>query len=334
LRCPTWSTGGVRRIWVLTQYKSHSLNRHITTTWRLGPLLDNWVAPVPAQQRLGPHWQVGSADAIHQSLNLIYADRPDIVVVVGADHVYRMDPRQMIDQHLARGSGATIAAIGVPRTNANFGLVRARPDGRIEAFVERPADPPGGPGQLDKALVSMGSYVFDSDLLVDVLRKDAADDCSRHSVGGDIIPSLVREGNAHVYDFRQNKVPGTQSCEKSHWREVGTLDSYFETHMDLCAAEPTFNLYNDRWPILTHVPAQPPAKFVHDDGDRVGRAINSLISNGVIVSGGLGPGLGPIAGSPGRQLGPGGAFGDHAQFPSPALRRRRERDPRQERRRR
>jgi glucose-1-phosphate adenylyltransferase len=281
--------GGVRRIWVLTQYKSHSLNRHITTTWRLSPLLDNWVATVPAQQRLGPHWQAGSADAIYQSLNLIYADRPDIVVVVGADHVYRMDPGQIIDQHLAWGSGATIAAIGVPRTNAaNFGLVRAGPDGhRIEAFAEKPGYPPGRPGQPGQALVSMGNYVFDSGLLVEALRKDAADDGSRHSMGGDIIPRLVREGSAHVYDFRQNKIPGTQACERSYWREVGTLDSYFAAHMDLCAVEPMFNLYNDRWPILTHVPAQPPAKFVHDDGDRVGHAINSVISNGVIVSGGL-----------------------------------------------
>ena len=165
--------------------------------------------------------------------------------------------------------------------------MRARPDGRIEAFAEKSADPPEGPGQPDRALASMGSYVFDSELLVDVLRKDAADECSRHSMGGDIVPMLVRDGNAHVYDFRQNKVPGSQACERSYWREVGTLDSYFEAHMDLCAVEPVFNLYNDRWPILTHVPAQPPAKFVHDDGDRVGHAINSVISNGVIVSGGL-----------------------------------------------
>jgi glucose-1-phosphate adenylyltransferase len=281
--------GGIRRIWVLTQYKSHSLNRHITTTWRLSPLLDNWVAPVPAQQRLGPQWQAGSADAIYQSLNLIYADRPDIVVVAGADHVYRMDPGQMIDQHLALGSGATVAAIPVPRTDAtHFGVVQTAPDGhRIEAFVEKPADPPSRPGQPDEALVSMGNYVFDSELLVDVLRKDAADDSSRHSVGGDIVPRLVREGTAHVYDFLQNKVPGTDACERGYWREVGTLDSYFEAHLDLCAIEPTFNLYNDRWPILTHVPEQPPAKFVHDDGDRVGHAINSVISNGVIVSGGL-----------------------------------------------
>ena len=280
---------GVRRIWVLTQYKSHSLNRHITTTWRLSTLLDNWVAPVPAQQRLGPHWQVGSADAIYQSLDLIHADRPDIVVVAGADHVYRMDPRQMIDQHLAWGSGATIAAIPVPRMDAtDFGVAQTGPDGhRIEAFLEKPADPPGRPGRPDEALVSMGIYVFDSDLLVEVLQKDAADDSSRHSVGGDIIPRLVREGTAHVYDFLQNRVPGVDAYERGYWREVGTLDSYFEAHMDLCAVEPTFNLYNNRWPILTHVPAQPPAKFVHDDGDRVGRAINSVISNGVIVSGGL-----------------------------------------------
>jgi glucose-1-phosphate adenylyltransferase len=281
--------GGVQRICVLTQYKSHSLNRHITTTWRLSTLLDNWVAPVPAQQRLGPRWQVGSADAIYQSLNLIHADRPDLVIVVGADHVYRMDPRQMIDQHLAVGSGVTIAAIPVPRSSAtSFGVVQVVPDGRrIEAFTEKPADPPGRPGQPDEALVSMGIYVFDSDLLVEVLGKDAADDSSRHSMGGDIVPRLVREGHAHVYDFMQNKVPGTGACEQGYWREVGTLDSYFAAHMDLCAVEPTFNLYNDRWPILTHVPAQPPAKFVHDEGDRVGHAINSVISNGVIVSGGL-----------------------------------------------
>jgi glucose-1-phosphate adenylyltransferase len=281
--------GGIQRICVLTQYKSHSLNRHITTTWRLSTLLDNWVAPVPAQQRLGPHWQAGSADAIYQSLDLIHADRPDLVVVVGADHVYRMDPRQMIDQHLARGSGATIAAIPMPRVQATgFGVLQTAPDGhRIEAFAEKPTDPSGRPGQPEEALVSMGNYVFDTDLLVDVLRKDAADDSSLHSMGGDLIPMLVRDGTADVYDFMHNKVPGTDACEQGYWREVGTLDSYFEAHMDLCAVEPTFNLYNDRWPILVHVPAHPPAKFVHDDGDRLGHAINSVISNGVVVSGGL-----------------------------------------------
>jgi len=281
--------GGLRRICVLTQYKSHSLDRHISTTWRLSSLLGYYVTPVPAQQRLGPHWQTGSADAIYQSLNLIYDDRPDLVAVVGADHVYRMDPMQMIDQHTAWGAGATVAAIPVPRMEAtDFGVVQTAPNGhRIEAFLEKPADPPGRPGQPDEAFASMGDYVFDTDVLVEALRKDAADDGSRHSIGGDIIPMLVREHAAHVYDFLQNKVPGTDARDLGYWRDVGTIDSYFDAHMDLCAVHPVFNLYNDRWPILTYVPPQPPAKFVLDDGDRVGRAINSMISNGVIISGGL-----------------------------------------------
>jgi glucose-1-phosphate adenylyltransferase len=279
----------IRRIYVLTQYKSHSLNRHISRTWRLSSLLDNYVTPVPAQQRLGPHWQVGSADAIHQSLNLIYGDRPDIVAVVGADHVYRMDPAQMIDAHAGWGAGVTVAAIPVPRRQAtDFGVVQTAPDGhRIEAFLEKPADPPGRPGQPDEAFASMGNYIFDTDVLVEALKKDAADDASRHSMGRDIIPRLVRDGAAHVYDFMQNEVPGAEERDRGYWREVGTIDSYFEAHMDLCAVHPVFNLYDNRWPILTYVPSQPPAKFVHDDGDRVGRAVNSLVSNGVIVSGGF-----------------------------------------------
>ncbi len=281
--------GGLQHIYVLTQYKSHSLNKHITTTWQLSSMLDNYVTPVPAQQRLGPRWQAGSADAIYESLNLIEADRPDLVVVVGADHVYRMDPRQMIEQHLAWGAGATVAAIPVPRKEAvNFGVVQAAPDGHlIEAFLEKPSDPPGLPGQPDEVLVSMGSYVFDTDVLVEALGKDAADDSSRHNMGGDIIPGLVRQHAAHVYDFRQNKVPGTGPCDLGYWREVGTINSYFDAHMDLCAVHPVFDLHNHRWPILTHVPPYPPAKFVDDDGARGGQAINSVVSNGVIVSGGM-----------------------------------------------
>jgi glucose-1-phosphate adenylyltransferase len=280
---------GLRRIYVLTQYKSHSLNRHITTTWRLSNLLDNYVTPVPAQQRLGPRWQTGSADAIYQSLNLIHADRPDIVVVAGADHVYRMDLSQMIEAHVAWGAGATVAAIPVPRKEATqFGVVQTVPDGRvIELFLEKPSDPAGRPGRPDRALVSMGNYVFDTDVLVEALHKDAADEASRHSMGGDIIPALVRERTAYVYDFLQNKVPGAEPRDAGYWREMGTIDSYFDAHMDLCAVHPMFNLYNREWPILTHVPPDPPAKFVHDDGDRPGRAIDSVVSNGVIVSGGL-----------------------------------------------
>ena len=282
------ANGGLRRICVLTQYKSHSLDRHISTTWQLSELLGNYVTPVPAQQRLGPRWQTGSADAIYQSLNLIFDDRPDLVAVFGADHVYRMDPAQMVEAHTAWGAGVTVAAIPVPRHEATeFGVVQAKPNGhRVEAFGEKPADPPPLPGRPDRALASMGNYVFDTDVLVEALLKDARDDGSQHSLGGDIIPMLARAGVAHVYDFLQNKVPGADGGV-GYWREVGTIDSYFEAHMDLCAVQPVFNLYNDRWPILTHVPPQPPAKFVHDDGDRVGRAIDSLISSGVIISGGL-----------------------------------------------
>jgi len=280
---------GITKICVLTQYKSHSLDRHITTTWQLNSLLGNYVAPVPAQQRLGPHWQTGSADAIFQSLNLIHSERPDLVAVFGADDVYRMDPAQLIEAHLEWGAGVTVAAIPVPRASAaSFGVVRACGH-VVEEFLEKPADPPALPGAPDEAFASMGNYVFDREVLVEALRADAADDDSQHSIGGDIMPMLVRDRAAHVYDFLQNEVPGTGGQDRGYWREVGTLDSYFAAHMDLCAPHPAFTLYNEQWPILTHVPPQPPAKFVFDDGEtgRQGRAVSSVVSNGVIVSGGL-----------------------------------------------
>ena len=281
---------GCLRICVLTQYKSHSLDRHISLTWRMSTLLGNYITPVPAQQRLGPQWYTGSADAIHQSLNLIYDEEPDLVIVFGADHVYRMDPRQMIDQHVASGAGATVAAIPVPRAEATaFGVIHTGDDGlSIEAFLEKPADPPAMPGRPDQAYASMGNYLFSTDVLVDALRKDAADAASRHDMGGDIVPMLVGQRAAQVYNFLDNEVPGATERDAGYWRDVGTLDSYYEAHMDLCAVHPVFNLYNSQWPILTQVPPQPPAKFVHDDSDgRAGRAVNSVVSNGVIVSGGL-----------------------------------------------
>jgi glucose-1-phosphate adenylyltransferase len=280
---------GCRRICVLTQYKSHSLDRHVTTTWRLSSLLGNYVTPVPAQQRLGPHWYTGSADAIYQSLNLIFDDQPDIVAVFGADHVYRMDMMQMVAQHQAQGAGVTVAAIPVPRADAtDFGIVQTAADGHtIEAFLEKPADPPPLANDPNMSYASMGNYVFDTDVLIDALRKDAADEESRHDMGGDIVPMLVSQGAAKAYNFLENEVPGSEPRDVGYWRDVGTLDSYFEAHLDLCAVHPIFNLYNDKWPILTHVPSQPPAKFVHDSGDRIGRAINSVVSNGVVVSGGL-----------------------------------------------
>ena len=279
---------GYLRIVVLTQYKSHSLDRHISTTWRMSTLLGNYITPVPAQQRLGPQWFRGSADAIHQSLNLVHDDRPEHVVVFGADHVYRMDPRQMVEQHIASGAGVTVAGIRVPRAEATgFGVIQAGADGRrIDAFLEKPADPPGLPDDPDSTFASMGNYVFTTEALLEAVQRDAADEGSAHDMGGNIIPMLVAEGRAEVYDFRDNVVPGSTDRDRGYWRDVGTLDSYYDAHMDLISVHPVFNLYNQRWPILTHLGSFPPAKFVFDEPGRVGQALNSIVSPGVIVSGG------------------------------------------------
>jgi glucose-1-phosphate adenylyltransferase len=283
------ANSGILKNAVLTQYKSHSLDRHITTTWRMSTLLGNYVTPVPAQQRLGPHWYTGSADAIFQSMNLINDENPDLVVVVGADHVYRMDLRQMIAQHVEYGASVTVAAIPVARQDAKaFGIVGVGSDGRlIDSFLEKPNEPPTLPDNPEESYASMGIYVFDTKVLIDALHRDAEDDASRHDIGGNLVPMLVGDGRAHAYDFMTNHVPGQSERDHGYWRDVGTIDAYFDAHMDLRTVTPMFNLYNSRWPIFTHLPAAPPAKFVHDEGDRVGRAIDSLVSNGVIVSGGL-----------------------------------------------
>jgi glucose-1-phosphate adenylyltransferase len=276
------------RIVVLTQYKSHSLDRHIATTWRMSPLLGNYVTPVPAQMRRGPRWYAGSSDAIFQSLNLIHDERPDYVIVFGADHIYRMDPRQMVAQHVASGAGLTVAGIRVPRAEASaFGVIETAEDGRrIRAFLEKPADPPGLPDAPDQCFVSMGNYVFTTSTLVEAVSLDAADEGSNHDVGGDIAPSLVARGEAEVYDFAGNQVPGATDRDRGYWRDVGTLDTYYEAHMDLISVRPVFNLYNARWPILTWHEPLPPAKFVLERPGSVGQAIDSMVCAGVIVSGG------------------------------------------------
>jgi glucose-1-phosphate adenylyltransferase len=275
------------RIVVLTQYKSHSLDRHISLSWRMSALLGNYVTPVPAQQRLGPRWFAGSADAIYQSLNLVYDEQPQYVVVFGADHVYRMDPAQMVEQHIASGAGVTVAGIRVPRSQASsFGVIQTADGRRIDAFLEKPDDPPGIPGDPEMAYVSMGNYVFTTDVLLDAVRKDAYDEGSVHDMGGNVIPMLVADGAAQVYDFDDNVIPGAADRDRGYWRDVGTIDAYHEAHMDLVSVLPVFNLYNRQWPILTHTPPLPPAKFVHDDPGRVGRAVESLVSPGCIVSGG------------------------------------------------
>ncbi len=280
---------GYLRIVVLTQYKSHSLDRHITTTWRMSTLLGNYITPVPAQQRLGPQWFQGSADAIHQSLNLVYDEQPEHVVVFGADHVYRMDPRQMVEQHIASGAGVTVAGIRVPRSEASaFGVISTGPDGRsIDAFLEKPTDPPGLPDDPDSVYASMGNYVFSTAALLEIVKIDAGDEGSVHDMGGSIIPMMVARGDAQVYDFATNQVPGSTARDAGYWRDVGTLDSYYEAHMDLVSIHPVFNLYNRHWPILTSSPALPPAKFVFEEHGRVGMAVDSLVSQGAIVAGGV-----------------------------------------------
>lgn len=276
-----------RRIAVLTQYKSHSLDVHLSQTWRLSPILGSYVTPVPAQMRRGPHWYAGSADAIAQNLNILNDEDPDHVIVFGADHIYRMDPAQMVAQHIESGAGVTVAAIPVPLEGASqFGIIDAGADNKIRQFLEKPAEPPPMPGRDDMAYASMGNYVFTADVLREVVLADAADEDSKHDIGGNLMPKLTEQGNAWVYDFDKNEVPGQEDRERGYWRDVGTLDAYFEASMDLIATTPVFNLYNEEWPIFTwHFP-YPPAKFVHDSSDRRGLAVNSIVSNGAIVSGG------------------------------------------------
>jgi len=274
---------GLRRVCVLTQYKSHSLDRHITQTWRMPTLLGDYVTPVPAQQRLGPRWFTGSADAIYQSLNLVYDENPDYVVVFGADHVYRMDPMQMINAHIDSGAGVTVAGLRRPRATASeFGVIEVGPDGHtIASFLEKPVDPPGIPGSPDETFVSMGNYVFSTDVLLEALKADAADPSSVHDMGGNIIPMLSAQGRAFVYDFSANLIPGSTERDSGYWRDVGSLDSYHDAHMDLVSVHPVFNLYNQRWPILSNIPPLPPAKFVEG-----GNAHESMVGAGSIISGG------------------------------------------------
>lgn len=278
----------LRQIVVLTQYKSHSLDRHVSQTWRLDGMLNSYIASVPAQQRLGKRWFSGSADAILQSLNLLRDERPDIVVVVGADHVYRMDFNQMLQAHIDSGAPATVAAIRQPIALADqFGVIEvdaAKPD-RIAAFREKPKDPVGLPDSPDEVLASMGNYVFNADALIDAVIRDGDRPDSNHDMGGDIIPDFVSRNEAAVYDFNNNDVPGSTDRDRYYWRDVGTIDSFFEAHQDLISTLPVFNLYNREWPIFSQVLNSPPAKFVRDGRGALGTTIDSIVSLGSVISG-------------------------------------------------
>jgi glucose-1-phosphate adenylyltransferase len=279
---------GLNKIVVLTQYKSHSLDRHVAETWRMEGLLGSYVASVPAQQRLGKRWFAGSADAILQSLNLLRDERPDIVVVVGADHVYRMDFHQMVEAHIASGRSATVAAIRQPIGLADqFGVIQVADDDptKIDAFLEKPKDAVGLADSPGEILASMGNYVFNADALVDAVLRDGQLETSAHDMGGDIVPDFVNRGDAGVYDLQRNEVPGSTDRDKYYWRDVGTIDSFFDAHMDLIAPVPVFNLYNQDWPIFNQQTNLPPAKFVRDANGNTGSTVDSLVSLGCLVSG-------------------------------------------------
>jgi glucose-1-phosphate adenylyltransferase len=281
---------GLRRIVVLTQYKSHSLDRHISQTWRMSPLLGSYVASVPAQQRLGKRWFSGSADAILQSMNLLSDERPDYVVIVGADHVYRMDFDQMIQAHIESGRGVTVAAIRQPLHLATqFGVIEVDDNDstKISAFREKPTDPKPLIDSPNEALVSMGNYVFSAQALIDAIEHDGTLSDSTHDMGGDIIPFMVERQDAGAYDLTFNQIPGSTERDHSYWRDVGTIESYYEAHMDLISVMPVFNLYNSEWPIHTQQINLPPAKFVHDGEGNQGRTTDSIVSLGTVVSGGI-----------------------------------------------
>ena len=273
------------KIVVLTQYKSHSLDRHISQTWRFSTLLGSYVTPVPAQMRRGPFWFSGSADAIYQNLNLIGDEQPDVVCVFGADHIYRMDVRQMVDRHLETGAGVTVAAIPVPYEQAKaFGVIESNEAGEIIEFHEKSPTPPSMPGDPTRCLASMGNYVFNTKTLVDIVTPTGEDN-QITDLGGHVIPALTAQGVAHVYDFSTNLVPGQNEREKGYWRDVGTIDSYYVANMDLLAPVPIFNLYNDAWPVYTSHDSRPPAKVSRGRGGEPTFVDGSLLCQGSIVSG-------------------------------------------------
>jgi glucose-1-phosphate adenylyltransferase len=280
---------GIYSIYVLIQFKSQSLLQHLREGWEVSGLLrNNFIIPVPAQMR-SPHedWYRGTADAIHQNINLIEQADPHVVVIFGADHIYRMNIRQMIEYHVEKRAGATVAAIPVEKElSSEFGVIETTADGRIIGFHEKKADAPTMPDDPTRVFASMGNYVFSTDLLLRELYKDAQDPNSSHDFGKNILPSLIGRADMYSYDFQSNVIPGDPIGAPQYWRDVGTLDAYYEASMDLRAVSPELNLYNRQWPLRTAGYSDAPAKFVFDEEKRRGTAIDSIVSGGSIISGG------------------------------------------------
>jgi len=285
-----FANSGMLKMKVLVQYKSDSLNTHVQRAWRLTALLNEYVEIVPAQMRVGPKWFEGSADAIYQNLNLITDEEPDYTFVFGADHIYRMDMRQMLAFHQEKKADLTVAAIPVPVAEASeFGIIEADAGGRMIGFVEKPKTAPKTmPGDSTRCLASMGNYLFTTDALVQEIVHDAGDPTSAHDFGKSIVSSMYSRKRVFVYDFARNEVPGQSEKERGYWRDVGSLDAYFQCNMDLVAVDPIFSLYNSEWPIYTIQHNHPPVKFVfaNEKENRVGKATDSLVSEGCIISGG------------------------------------------------
>lgn len=278
---------GIRRIAVLTQYKSHSLMRHIQRGWGfMRGELNEFVDVLPAQQRLDEvNWYQGTADAVHQNHDIIQSFRSKYVVILAGDHIYKMNYALALADHVEHGKPCTVACIDVPRSEARaFGVMAIDDKDLVTEFVEKPADPPSIPGKPERSLASMGVYIFNTEFLLDVLSADADDPNSSHDFGKDIIPKLVRERQVVAHRFADSAV-GTRDHEEPYWRDVGTIDAYWDANIDLTATDPLLNLYDDRWPIWTYQPQLPPAKFVHNEDTRRGVAIESLVSGGCIVSG-------------------------------------------------
>ncbi len=280
---------GFFKIKVLTQFKSTSLIEHITRTWRLVPEIGQYVDVVPAQMRKGPFWFRGTADAVFQNLELIFDERPDLVCVFGGDHIYKMDVNQMLQEHIANEADLTIATIPVPLRDAyQFGIVEIDENWRVTGFVEKPKEGAKTiPGRPDMVLASMGNYIFDASVMTDVLQRNALRD-SAHDFGKEIIPDMYPRMKVYAYDFGKNYIPGEEGHNRGYWRDVGTIDSYFEASMDLVSVSPLFNMYNPLWPMISAPMHLPPAKFVFADAQsqRIGIATDSLVSDGTIISGG------------------------------------------------
>jgi glucose-1-phosphate adenylyltransferase len=279
---------GILSIYVLTQFKAQSLLGHLEKGWRASDFIgEHFITSVPAQMRMGREWYLGTADSVYQNLYLIERHSPKLVAVFGADHIYRMNIRQMIDEHQRNEADVTVAALPVRISEATqFGVIEVDADWRIAGFDEKPASPKPIPGEPDYALVSMGNYIFNSDVLTRALRSDADSSTSNHDFGRDLIPGLVKTKRVYAYDFRKNRVPVPYKGEEaSYWRDLGTIEAYYEANMDLCSVDPSFNLYNRSWPLRTVGYGDPPAKFVFDWYDRQGMALNSIVAEGTIISG-------------------------------------------------